>query len=81
MSVPAGATILPMLTVDHKTAEAFAWFDVDIDAGTELRYLVVVGTGESIPEEQGHRTVHVASTVVDGFVWHLFETRAVRSVA
>lgn len=76
--VPTGATILPMVKVKPATGEAFAWFDVDTDASVDLRNLVIVGAGHPIPEEKGCRTEHVASTILDGFVWHLFEMRDVR---
>lgn len=70
VSLPEGAEILHFAVRSH---ELMFWALVDPSKPTEVRRFHVIGTGHPIPGD--FKCEHVASTVAEPFVWHLFEER------
>jgi hypothetical protein len=69
--MPKGAEIL---TVQVQRDEAQVWAIVDSDAPVEPRTLVIVGTGQPMPDDLG-RYVGTWQAVGGHFVFHVFEAQ------
>lgn len=66
VAMPTGAELLH---VDVQDDMLCLWAKVDAGAPVEQRRIFVSGTGNPCPPE----VVHVGSTVMPPFVWHVWE--------
>lgn len=69
LKLPRGASIL---SVQEQGGVLCAWVLLEPERHTETRCLIIVGTGQPVPDDAGP---HVASvqTARGAFVWHIFE--------
>ena len=59
-----------ILSVANQHGNLCLWAEVDTDNHTEDRVISVYGTGNPLPDNQGH---FVGSVIIDPFVWHVYE--------
>jgi len=66
--MPKGSEIL---TIQMQNGLPYIWALVDTDAELDFTCLVVIGTGQEMPEKFNYKYI---STFQNGqFVWHVFE--------
>jgi hypothetical protein len=71
VQLPRGAVVL---TVMLQQARLCLWAEVDPQAITERRTILIFGTGHAIPSRESIGALAYLSSVIDGqFVWHVFE--------
>ncbi len=76
VEMPSGAR---MIAVQEQLGSIALWAWCDPDALPEARFIEIHGTGNRIPKQAG-TLVHIGTTQVDGFVWHVFERTHTLSV-
>lgn len=53
------------------------WFEVETRHQVEVRHFKVFGTGHEQTTTEGQMLEHVASVVVEPFVWHVYESKPI----
>lgn len=70
IAIPTGAKFLTFAILDCGPA---AWFEVDPDAGLEVRRFRIFGTGHEIGEEYDYLGTGLQPGKELTYVWHLYE--------
>ncbi len=66
--LPKGAEIL---TIQMQNGAPYVWAKINTKAEIDYRVLVVIGTGQAIPD--GFEYKYIDTYQDDEFVWHVFE--------
>ncbi len=69
--MPRGANIL---SVGNQRGKVCLWALCNPDMPFSLRAIEIIGTGNSIPENNTVNRVFVGTAIVEPFVWHVFES-------